>query len=354
MMQRPFKLAVALAAFTAALPAAAQAPAPQEQAREKQLKEILDSLHPVSGDVTIPGADAVLHLGKAYYYLPPDEAKRVIVDGWKNPPSVAEGVLGLVLPAGKTFADDTWGAVITWEPMGYVTDDDARTADYSKILTDMQSGEEEINARRRDQGYPAQHLVGWAQPPSYDAATHSVVWAQDVSFEGQSVDSLNYDVRLLGRKGVLSLNMLDSMAKLPQTREAAATFARSVEFAPGARYADYKSGDTKAGFGIAGLVAAGVGLVAAKHFGLLAVILLFAKKFLVLIVAGFAALGARFRKLFGFGRKDPLEGVPPATEAAPAEPAAYEPAPVVAEEPQPQNPPTPGPTHHQDESDRSS
>jgi uncharacterized membrane-anchored protein len=320
------KLAVALAAFAAAVPAAAQAPAPpapapapQEQAREAQLKEILASLHPMTGDVAIPAADAVLHLGKAYYYLPPDEAKRVIVDGWKNPPAVAEGVLGLVLPAGKTFLDDTWGAVITWNPMGYVTDDDARTADYGKILTEMQSGEEEINADRRKEGYPAQHLVGWAQPPSYDAATHSVVWAQDVAFEGQSVDSLNYDVRLLGRKGVLSLNMLDSMAKLPQTREAAAAFARSAEFKPGARYADYKSGDTKAGIGIAGLVAAGVGVVVAKKLGLLMVILLFAKKFLVIIVAAFAALGARFRKLFGFGRRDSLEGA-----VSPAETATYE------------------------------
>jgi uncharacterized membrane-anchored protein len=332
MMKRLLKLAVALAAFAGALPAAAQAqaqapaPTPQELARDKQLRDILASLHPKSGDVAIPGAEAVLHLGKDYYYLPPDEAKRVIVEGWKNPPSVAEGVLGLVLPAGKTFLDDTWGAVITWEPMGYVTDDDARTADYTKILTDMQSGEEEINEGRRKEGYPAQHLVGWAQPPSYDATTHSVVWAQDVAFEGQSVDSLNYDVRLLGRKGVLSLNMLDSMAKLPQTREAAAAFARSVEFTPGARYADYKSGDTKAGIGIAGLVAAGVGVVAAKKLGLIAIVLLFAKKFLVIIVAAFAALGARFRKLFGIGR-DKLEGAEPSAEAAPAaEPASYEPA----------------------------
>jgi uncharacterized membrane-anchored protein len=323
MMKRLLKLAVALAALAGALPAAAQAPAPtpQELARDKQLREILASLHPRSGDVAIPGAQAVLHLGKAYYYLPPDEAKRVIVEAWKNPPTVAEGVLGLVLPADKTFLDDTWSAVITWEPMGYVTDDDARTADYGKILSDMQSGEEEINANRRKEGYPAQHLVGWAQPPSYDSATHSVVWAQNVAFEGQSVNSLNYDVRLLGRKGVLSLNMLDTMARLPQTREAAAAFARSAEFAPGARYADYKSGDTKAGIGIAGLVAAGVGVVVAKKLGLIAIVLLFAKKFLVIIVAAFAALGARFRKLFGIGR-DKLEGAEPSAEAVPAaEPA---------------------------------
>jgi len=41
-----------------------------------------------------------------------------------------------------------------------------------------------------------------------------------------------------------------------------------------------------------------LGLAAAQKFGLVAVILLFAKKFLVLIAAGFAAVAAWFRKRF--------------------------------------------------------
>jgi uncharacterized membrane-anchored protein len=201
-------------------------------------------------------------------------------------------------------------------------------------LKQLQSGEDEINAKRKEEGYPAQHLVGWAQPPSYDAASHSVIWAQNIAFDGQADNSLNYDVRMLGRKGVLSLNMITAMSKLAETRADAETLARSADFTPGARYADFKSGDDTAGYGIAGLVAAGLGVVAIKKLGLLAVILVFAKKFLVLIVAAFAALGARFRKLFGLRRKDepeeatleanaPSEEIGPAAEAEPApEPGA--------------------------------
>jgi hypothetical protein len=48
------------------VPAAAQQPGADEKAREKQLVAILDSLHPVSGDVSVPQASAVLHLGKDY------------------------------------------------------------------------------------------------------------------------------------------------------------------------------------------------------------------------------------------------------------------------------------------------
>jgi uncharacterized membrane-anchored protein len=326
-MKHLIALALAVAGLLTALPAAAQQPQPapsEQQARAARMKAILESLHPVSGDVALPGADAVLHLGKDFYYLPPDEARKVIVDGWGNPPRVADDVLGIVFPTGKTFLDDTWGAAITYEGSGYVTDKDAQTADYDALLKQLQSGEDEINAKRRQEGYPAQHLVGWAQPPSYDAASHSVVWAQNIAFDGQSDNSLNYDVRMLGRKGVLSLNMITAMSQLDETRRDAEQLARSADFAPGARYADFKQGDDTAGYGIAGLVAAGLGVVAVKKLGLLAILLVFLKKGLVLIVAAFAALGAKFRKLFGIGGKgEPEEGAleanPPSEEIGPAE-----------------------------------
>jgi uncharacterized membrane-anchored protein len=326
-MKHVLALVLAALGLVMAFPASAQQdppPTPQQQAQAQKMKAILESLHPVSGDVALPAANAVLHLGKDFYYLPPDEARKVIVDGWGNPPRVADNVLGIVFPTGKTFLDDTWGAAITYEGSGYVTDKDAQTADYDALLKQLQSGEDEINAKRREEGYPAQHLVGWAQPPSYDAASHSVVWAQNIAFDGQSDNSLNYDVRMLGRKGVLSLNMITAMSKLAETGADAQKLARSADFTPGARYADFKAGDDTAGYGIAGLVAAGLGVVAVKKLGLLALLLVFLKKGLVLIVAAFAALGARFRKLFGIGKKDePEEGMleanPPAQEIGPPE-----------------------------------
>jgi uncharacterized membrane-anchored protein len=330
---RLVKLVLAFAASLIAVPAAAQqAPAAPQPAKE--LQAMLDGLHPQTGDVPIPAAGAVLHLGKGYYFLPPQDAKRVLVEVWGNPPGVAEDVLGLVLPTGKTVVDDTWGAVITWEGMGHVSDDDAKTADYSDLMKDMQSGEDEINGRRKEGGYPAQHLVGWAQQPSYDPTTHSVVWAQNIAFEGQNDNSLNYDVRLLGRKGVLSLNLIDVMSKLPETRKAAEAFARSAEFKPGERYADFKPGvDTEAGIGIAGLVAAGVGVAAAKKLGILALIFAFGKKFIIIIVALLAGFRRKIARLFGFG-KDDEEIYEPAEYAQEdyVEPA-QEPEPPAAEAP---------------------
>ena len=295
-------------------------PTPQEQAEIDKFKAIAASEHPRQGDVMVPGADATLHLGKAYYFLDAADAKRVIVEAWGNPPGAADGVLGLVIPAGRNFTD-SWGAVVTWEASGWVSDKDAKSTDYNKLIKQIQDSEDEGNRQRKHDGFPATHLVGWAQPPQYDAASHSAIWARDIQFGGQRNDTLNYDVRLLGRRGVLSLNMVASMPELPEVRTAAKDLARTASFDPGARYADYQPGiDKSAGYGIAGLVAAGLGVAAVKKFGLLALVLAFGKKAIVLILAAFAGVGAWFRRQWARlrGRPAPAPAPKPALASDPS------------------------------------
>ena len=140
-MKHITKLALSLAAALLAAPAGAQAPTAEQAAQIKKMEALAADLHPASGDIRIAEADAVLHLGKNYYFLPATEARRVLVDAWGNPPDVATDVLGLVFPAGKTFADDTWAAVVTYDPSGYVSDEDAQSTDYAELLEQMQAGD---------------------------------------------------------------------------------------------------------------------------------------------------------------------------------------------------------------------
>lgn len=292
-----------------AVPAGAQNDtAPAGPKISPEMVQFEKSLHKQTGDVSIPEAHVKLHLGDRYYFIPADEAKTVLTKVWGNPPDVAEGTLGMVFEKGTTIFDNVWGAAVTFQDTGYVPDKDAKTQDYDKVLADIRSSEAEDNAQRQKDGYPTMHLAGWAQQPSYDPATHSLIWARDLQVSGSKVDSLNYDVRLLGRKGVLSLNMLSDMEHLADVRSAAADFGKAASFEPGSAYADYdKSVDKTAEYGLAGLVAAGAGVVVAKKLGLLAILLGF-KKF---IIIGIAAIGATMRRWFGklFGRnRDNLEG----------------------------------------------
>jgi uncharacterized membrane-anchored protein len=265
------------------------------------------SLHPQTGDVRIPQAKAVLHLGDNYYFLPAEEAKRVLSEGWGNPPEQGVGVLGMVMEKGSTLYDAVWGAVITFDASGHVSDKDAAAQDYNKVLSDMQSGEVENNQKRKAEGYPAMNLVGWAQPPSYDQANHSLIWARDYTIEGQADHSLNYDVRLLGREGVLSLNMLSTMSTLGDVRSAAQAFGKSVTFEPGGAYTDYNSStDKTAEYGLAGLVAGGAAVAVASKLGLFGVLAAFGKWIFIGIAAVGASVVGFFRKMFGRNRDKDL------------------------------------------------
>lgn len=302
--------ALALAAGLLAAPTAVVAkdePKPAAAAAlPAKAAAFLKGLHPQSGDIKIADAKAVLHLGDRYYFLPPAEAKRVLIEAWGNPPSQGEGVLGLVVEAGKTVFDSPWAAVITYEDTGHVADNDAKEQDYAAVLKQMQDGQEAANPERVKAGYPEMHLLGWAQPPFYDAASHSLIWAREIQQRGSPTNGLNYDVRLLGRTGVLSLNMLSEMPLLGDVRGAAQRFGKAVTFEPGAAYADFDaSSDKAAEYGLAGLVAGGTAVAVAQKVGLLAIVLKFGKLILIALFA-FGAAGWRHIKRL-FGRKEEEE-----------------------------------------------
>ena len=301
--------ALALALATVTAPAGAQDGNQTAQAAPSpELIAFVKNLHKQTGDVAIPAAHAVMHLGTRYYFIGPDEAKRVLVDVWHNPPSAVGNVLGLILPADKTVVDNIWGAVVTYQDSGYVPDTDASSQDYDKVLNDLREGEAADNEERKKQGYPELSVVGWAQQPSYDKASHSLIWARDLKSSDSPVDGLNYDVRSLGRHGVLSLNMIWDMPHLAEVRTAAADLGKAAGFEKGATYADYdKSVDKTAEYGLAGLVAAGVGVVAIKKLGFLALVLGFGKKLILLVVVAGAAIWRGIKRIFG-RKTDTLEG----------------------------------------------
>lgn len=295
MMKRTGAPILALVLAAMPLPLAAET-GPQPP---PELVALVKSLKPQHGKVAIAAAKASLDLGDAYDFYGPEDAKKILVNIWGNPPQAAEGMLGLVMPAGASPLGDSWGAVVTFEDTGYVSDSDAAEVDYGAIIDQMREGESEANEKRKEGGYPAIHLAGWAEQPHYDKTSHSVVWARDLQFADQKEHSLNYDVRTLGRNGVLSLNLVSSMTQLPKIRGAAQAFTAHAAFDPGSRYEDFDpSLDRKAEYGIGGLVAAGVGVAVAKKLGLLAILLKFIKPIAIGAIAAFVALRNRIAGLF--------------------------------------------------------
>lgn len=259
------------------------------------LQKLVQSLKYQHGVINLPGGMARLNLPTNVSYLDPNDADTVLVKLWGNPPS-PEKTLGMLFPTDKTPVEPgCWAVTITSTEGGYVKDDDADKINYDDMLKQLQKATLAENKERTAKGYPAMDLVGWAEPPHYDAATHKLYWAREFRVEGAGENTLNYDIRILGRRGYLVLSAIAGMDQLPEIRKQAPTILGLVEFNDGNRYTDFDPKvDKVATYGLAALVAGGI---AAKlgFFKLLWVGLVAAKKF---IIIGVVAVSAWVRKLF--------------------------------------------------------
>ncbi len=266
---------------------------------EAAIDSFLSSLEFRSGEIDLASGLATLRLEERFQFLGAEDTERVLVEAWGNPPG--SEAIGMILPAGLSPIDDaSWAVVVQYNEDGYVSDEDASEIDFDELLEEMQQDVRDANSARLEAGYPSLELVGWAEPPAYRAETNKLYWAKELAFDGSDDHTLNYNIRILGRRGVLVLNAVGNMSQLADIRNGMSDVLGRVDFQSGNRYADFDpSMDEVAAYGVGALVA---GKLAAKA-GLLAKLgglLLAGKKFLWL---GIVAVAAGLRSLFG--RKKP-------------------------------------------------
>lgn len=256
---------------------------PAQNQKQDPVQSFVDSLAFRDGEIAVPEAHARLKLGEGFLYLEKADARRVLEDFWGNPAD--DTVLGMLVPASDPLGTDhSWAVILTWSDDGHVSDADAAEIDYTQLLADMQQETRDAAPALKEAGYPTAELVGWAQPPRYDAVGKRLHWAKHLQFEGQDGGTLNYDIRVLGREGYLSMNAVADVADLERVNAGMAEVLSMAEFDEGQRYADFNEDtDKTAAYGLAALVGGGL---AAKS-GLLAKLgLLLAKGWKLVFLAG--------------------------------------------------------------------
>lgn len=253
-------------------------------------EEFLASLNFQTGKVIVGDNLASLNLPENLVFLDGEDANRVLVDAWGNPPT-DELPLGMILPAGiSPLADESWAVTVEFEESGFVSDEDAADIDYAEMLEQLQEETVESNAWRAENGYEPIELLGWAAQPHYDAQGKKLHWAKELRFGDSDINTLNYNIRVLGRKGVLVLNFIANMDQLPEIQANVPAVLAMTEFNDGSRYADFDPDiDQVAAYGIGALIA---GKLAAKA-GLFATALLLLKKFWLVPVLLFGWLAKR-------------------------------------------------------------
>lgn len=225
-----------------------------------------------------------------------------------------DNLLGIVISSeqvAEPIDDDGFMITLRYDAEGYIEDDEQ--LDGQAILQAFHEAESTYNAERKQAGFPPIHAEGWQEPPRYDKARHELLWALLIGSpddEPGADRTVNYNTRVLGRKGYVSINLVTDARMLPRYKSAAAAILAATSFTPGMRYEDFDgTTDTVAEYGLTGLVLGGIGIGVAKlaKVGLLAK---FGKLLIVGLLAGkkvialfFVVLAAGLRKLWN-RRKD--------------------------------------------------
>jgi uncharacterized membrane-anchored protein len=293
MLARPLPGPMVVLLLAAASPGAAAAQRLERTPDHLTPQQIEAQLRYQTGRVIVSRGLATLDLPADFRYLDPQQAD-LVLRGWGNPPG--SQTLGMLVPTGvRVLSREGWGVIISYAEDGYVKDDDASKIDYEDLLANMQRATRDANPERAKAGFPTAELVGWAEPPHYDSVAHKLYWAKDFKFSDDSSHTLNYNIRVLGRRGVLVLNAVASMDRLTAVKQDMAKVIGFVEFNEGHRYADFVPGNDKvAEYGIAALVAGGLAAKAGLFKVLLGALIAMKK----LVIVGIAAVAAFFRKLF--------------------------------------------------------
>jgi uncharacterized membrane-anchored protein len=141
-----------------------------------------------------------------------------------------------------------------WRGEGHVDDTDWSKVDSDRLLSQYNAA---VDADRQKYGDEAAQLVRWLQRPTYDAASHTVIYA--IESKQAETHWANVVALRLGRLGYAELTWAGSIASFQESGEASQllhTALASHDFTQGHRYSDFQDGDTEAGDGIAGLLEA--------------------------------------------------------------------------------------------------
>lgn len=245
----------------------------------------------MTGQVKLPCDAATITVPAGMVFVPYGDARHVIEVLWRNP--ISTGIMGMLVPEDADFIRDPaappqrlekdlnadaeavpklpqevpaedpepasprneWALVINWTE-GHMRESQVPRSDFDAVLASMQGSMPRVNAERHSRGgglVPDIELLGWASPPRYDAARHTLVLSRRIAFylgssqgAAQRIDmgtQINHSAFVLGARGVLEFNAIASEDALQDLLRASDAVLGSTQMLPGHRYGDFRPGE---------------------------------------------------------------------------------------------------------------
>jgi uncharacterized membrane-anchored protein len=183
------------------------------------------------------GQGATLQVPEGFRLLDASQSRLLVESLWGNPEN--PNTLGVLIPERAGPMDkDFRGFVISFEPSGFLDEQEAGKINYSKLLREMKEELKKENVLRSRKGVRVITSMDWAFPPYFDKNNHLLHWARVLHFDG-GVPVLNYEVRLLGRRGALCFTAIGKATDIGKIKKQLERVACLAHFTNGNSYADF-------------------------------------------------------------------------------------------------------------------
>ncbi len=182
---------------------------------------IIDSLSKLmnpdsTGTKTISDGKVTITIPQGFYFLDAKDSKILLEEMWGNPPS--DDTEAMLVTKDGYFGDSVIAITMQYTNDGHIEDKDAEDINYDELLEEMQTSAEANNPQRIEMGYNPISIIGWASTPFYDQVSKKLHWAKEAKFGDAEENTLNYDLRILGREGSMDLTFIAGINQLDDVK----------------------------------------------------------------------------------------------------------------------------------------
>jgi uncharacterized membrane-anchored protein len=234
---------------------------PKEEARlYKQFNQQLDStentIDYLDGVIELAGGRVKLTVPEGFKFINAEQSRYILEELWGNMPD--SEVFGMIVKENfkVTRLVNDYSFVISFSDIGYVPDNKNISLDHDELLATLKKNMQISNENRIAQGVNTLSVQSWALVPYYDAYKKALYWANKIAVNGTDEEILNYNLRLLGKTGVIKINAVATMDQFPEIKQVLPLIITQTRFEEGEKYTDFnKNKDAKSAWTITELVA---------------------------------------------------------------------------------------------------
>lgn len=206
-----------------------------EKHDERFMRKFEASLDYKNGTVSISENRATLRLMDGYRFLDSRDAKKILLGLWGQPsPKNTDGII--LAPGIGPFSDDTWAFGLSFDATGHIIDIGDTGIDSEVIMAKLKNNLVNENRKRQNEDLQTIEILDWEIKPIYDKTHRCLYWAIKYSFSNEIQNEIIYNIKMLGRNGVLSISTQVREKLSDQLNNHMKNVIRFAEFNPGQEY----------------------------------------------------------------------------------------------------------------------